>query len=270
MNYQLVYDRIMARAVFRYIPGYKEKHHIVPKCLGGSDDKKNIVKLTPREHFIAHQLLVKIHPNVTGLWYGVFMMSKKGAIQNHRSRDYEWLRRGYSKSQSKRMKENPRDKQTWEAMHAAGKGRKVSDKQKQYLRSLYLGKSLPEETRKKISDGLKGKTRTPEQRASQSARMKGKVKPWFIGNKSRTGMKNSPQMCAKIAASNTGKKHSEQWKRNITLGNSKIPHDIILNVRADYQKGGISQDKLANKYSLSQSQISRIVRGVMYSWVKAA
>lgn len=40
--------------------GYFEKHHIVPKSLGGSNSKTNIVKLTARQHFICHLLLVKM------------------------------------------------------------------------------------------------------------------------------------------------------------------------------------------------------------------
>jgi len=40
--------------------GYIEKHHILPKCLGGTNDASNIVRLTAREHFICHLLLVKI------------------------------------------------------------------------------------------------------------------------------------------------------------------------------------------------------------------
>lgn len=37
-----------------------EKHHIIPKSLGGSNLKDNIVKLTPKEHYIAHLLLTKM------------------------------------------------------------------------------------------------------------------------------------------------------------------------------------------------------------------
>ena len=36
------------------------RHHIIPRALGGEDTFSNIVVLTPREHFIAHLLLVKI------------------------------------------------------------------------------------------------------------------------------------------------------------------------------------------------------------------
>ncbi|MEO6304847.1 MAG: HNH endonuclease signature motif containing protein [Bacteroidia bacterium] len=40
---------------------YYEKHHILPKCLGGTNDEKNLVLLTAKEHFIAHLLLTKIY-----------------------------------------------------------------------------------------------------------------------------------------------------------------------------------------------------------------
>lgn len=36
---------------------YKERHHIVPKCIGGTNDKDNLIDLYAREHFIAHKLL---------------------------------------------------------------------------------------------------------------------------------------------------------------------------------------------------------------------
>ena len=41
---------------------YYENHHILPKCLYPdlTKEKNNLVLLTPKEHFIAHLLLVKI------------------------------------------------------------------------------------------------------------------------------------------------------------------------------------------------------------------
>ena len=42
---------------------YTEKHHIIPKSLGGSNQKDNLVKLLPREHFLAHWLLIKMCKN---------------------------------------------------------------------------------------------------------------------------------------------------------------------------------------------------------------
>ena len=37
-----------------------ESHHIVPKCMGGSNSSSNKVLLTPKEHFICHLLLTKM------------------------------------------------------------------------------------------------------------------------------------------------------------------------------------------------------------------
>ena len=39
---------------------YTERHHVVPRCLGGSNDPENIAVLTAREHFICHRLLVNM------------------------------------------------------------------------------------------------------------------------------------------------------------------------------------------------------------------
>lgn len=95
MNYTQIYEQLIIRAKTRIPPeGYIEHHHIIPRCLGGSDDKENIAILTPEEHFVAHVLLVKIHPEVPGLIVAVSRMCKgKG---RKRRRLYGWLRRKHS------------------------------------------------------------------------------------------------------------------------------------------------------------------------------
>lgn len=39
---------------------YCEKHHIIPRCLGGSNKRSNIIILTARKHFLVHWLLTKM------------------------------------------------------------------------------------------------------------------------------------------------------------------------------------------------------------------
>lgn len=39
---------------------FTEKHHIIPKCMGGTNDPTNLVSLTPREHYICHRLLCEM------------------------------------------------------------------------------------------------------------------------------------------------------------------------------------------------------------------
>ena len=67
MNYQQIHDNIIDRAGNRVPTGYTENHHVIPKCLGGSNDNSNLVRLTAREHFIVHKLLVEIYPNEKSL-----------------------------------------------------------------------------------------------------------------------------------------------------------------------------------------------------------
>lgn len=59
-KYTKWYFNIISNAQNRDISGYTEKHHIIPKSLGGSNKQTNLVKLTAREHFICHWLLTKI------------------------------------------------------------------------------------------------------------------------------------------------------------------------------------------------------------------
>ena len=38
---------------------YMERHHVIPKCMGGTNDPENLVWLTDREHLIAHKMLYR-------------------------------------------------------------------------------------------------------------------------------------------------------------------------------------------------------------------
>lgn len=59
-KYSKYYFRIIDYRKSNPAVGYVEKHHIIPKSLGGTNKKENIVVLSAREHFICHRLLVKM------------------------------------------------------------------------------------------------------------------------------------------------------------------------------------------------------------------
>jgi hypothetical protein len=59
-KYKKWYFDIVNSAGSRTTEGYTEKHHIIPKCLGGDNSPSNLVKLTAREHFLCHWLLTKM------------------------------------------------------------------------------------------------------------------------------------------------------------------------------------------------------------------
>jgi hypothetical protein len=61
VDYQRIYDELILSRKESVPNGYTENHHIIPSSLGGSDEKSNLVRLTGREHWIAHLLLHKIH-----------------------------------------------------------------------------------------------------------------------------------------------------------------------------------------------------------------
>ena len=62
MNYEKIYKNIVSKAQSRdKLDGYTERHHIIPKSLGGTDDDSNMVTLTAREHFLAHYCLWKFN-----------------------------------------------------------------------------------------------------------------------------------------------------------------------------------------------------------------
>jgi len=59
-KYRRWYYQIIDRARQRGKPNeYYEKHHVIPKCMGGKNDFWNIVNLTFREHYLVHWLLTK-------------------------------------------------------------------------------------------------------------------------------------------------------------------------------------------------------------------
>ena len=85
MNYCSIYNQLMNKAKKmkrskRDPDSYYENHHIIPRSLGGGNDKNNLVLLTPKEHFLAHRLLVKMYPDCTKMKFAMFMMAQDGNV----------------------------------------------------------------------------------------------------------------------------------------------------------------------------------------------
>lgn len=126
MNYQKIYNNLISRAQAREpLSEYKENHHILPRCMGGTDDKENLVYLTGREHFIAHWILTKFndYPGLNQA-FGMMCLTNKNRQYNVSSRLYEI-------------------------------GKKL-------LSEAMTGREMSEETKKKISETLKGREFTEE------------------------------------------------------------------------------------------------------------
>jgi len=96
MNYHRIHSEIINRAVCRKPDnGCFESHHIVPRCLGGTNDPSNLVQLTPHEHRLIHALLVKMHPKNRKLAWAANLMYSASCKHSVRvsGQHPNWLRK---------------------------------------------------------------------------------------------------------------------------------------------------------------------------------
>lgn len=180
--------------------GY-ETHHIVPKCLGGTDDKTNLVHLTYREHFLAHRLLTKFFPSNFKLNCAVWMMaqtrkvsSKKYAkarlafIEGLRNRTFTIeFRQRLSESQkgennsfygrSHSLETRGKISEAMKGENHPFFGTHLSEETRNKISCSHLGKVTTEETKEKISLSLSGRVFTEDHRDKISKANKGKSKP---------------------------------------------------------------------------------------------
>ena len=124
-----------------------EQHHIIPKSLGGNNDKQNMVRLTPREHFIAHALLTKMcidSKNKRSMSYAFVLMKI-----SHNSV-------GYSRVGNGKLYEQIKNKVREDFL--GEKNPFYGNKSMSGENNPFYGKKHTEETRKKISLANTGKT----------------------------------------------------------------------------------------------------------------
>ena len=103
-NYTFWYNNIIQRAQSRVLSTdtYTEKHHIIPRSLGGDDLTSNLVRLTAREHFVCHLLLTKMTTglHLRSMCYAAWQMTHINGRPryNASSRAYAYLRKKLSES----------------------------------------------------------------------------------------------------------------------------------------------------------------------------
>lgn len=102
--YYIIIDKAKVR---KSLDGYIERHHIIPKSLGGNNSIDNLVTLTPKEHFVVHHLLTKMCMNeedARKMWTAFFFMHINPSPTNKRyfsSRTYEISKKNMSEMKSK-------------------------------------------------------------------------------------------------------------------------------------------------------------------------
>lgn len=209
MDYQRIYFKLVSRAISR--EGYVEKHHILPRCLGGVDNAENLVDLYPEEHYLAHLLLCKIYPGNQKLLYAAMNMTT-GSMVNSGKRNnkvYGWLRRQYAESMSGDNNPSRRDPSLQKDAAKKRLGQKRSEETKARMSAAQKGRIFSEETKVKMAESAKN--RPP---ISNETREKLKNR---IPNKGMLGKSMSDDTRAKMSASQQGKKMSNEAREKMKI-----------------------------------------------------
>jgi len=167
-KYSRWYDALITKAQNRTIDGYAEKHHIIPRSIGGSDSSTNLVNLTAKEHYIAHALLWKMKfpsPYHSKMSYALRLMifgaGTKKQLRDYKShsRIYESVRVEFSQYHSKNMSGENNSfygkKHTQESINKALQTKKETGN---HGFKFTPGHKLSEEAIKKISVANTGRT----------------------------------------------------------------------------------------------------------------
>ena len=207
-KYTRWYYNIVNHAKPRTITGYTEKHHIIPKSCGGDNSKDNLVRLTAREHFVCHLLLVRM---VEGhfCYKMAYALNRMLTTNNNgtpdryipTSRKFEKIRlqisnslKGHSSPMKGRFHSEETKKKISEihkGKPSALKGRPKSEETKKKMSDARKGYKMPDSTKKKLSDANKGKSYSDEYKKKMSERTKGRG----------AGRKLSEETKAKLKAS---------------------------------------------------------------------
>lgn len=150
MSYITYIQSILNSRENKWFP-YCECHHIVPKCIGGTEDPENFIYLTYEEHYQAHKLLVEENPEEKGLVYALWRMSN--GKHEVTPEQYAEARKLFV-DMKRRL---PTPESVVKRFTTYSRGRKLSEDTKQKLRIANTGKVLSSEHRRKISESRKGK-----------------------------------------------------------------------------------------------------------------
>jgi hypothetical protein len=194
-KYSSWYYNIINRAQSRTLEGYVERHHIIPKCLGGTNEQSNLVALTAKEHYICHRLLIRMTSDD----------AKKTLIKARSAFRASGRNKGrrLTSNQYEQIRLETADDVPW------NKGLKWSDEARAKISAGRSGqiRKLSPESQASLVKKLKERIITDEHRVNLSKSLKGRPAP----NK---GKKHSPETIEKLKAA---KRKRDDLKRLAAL-----------------------------------------------------
>ncbi len=94
---------------------YTESHHILPKSMGGANNKENLVRIPARVHFLLHWMLVRIY-RTPEMAHALNMMCMNKTEMRYISKSFTYAKALHAKE----MRAKP----------SINKGKKLSDETK--------------------------------------------------------------------------------------------------------------------------------------------
>lgn len=174
-KYHRIYKCLCARALGRILPRgtYTERHHIIPRSLGGPDQHENLVDLTAKEHYIAHMCLVRC---TQGQAQQKMRMAVLAFRRTNRKQLAEYVHLRLTSRIFSLLREEAAAEQSRERKGDTRYG-------------FWKNKTLPAETKAKISASMRGVKKSPTHVQRQSESHRGtKHRAWSVEARERHRM----------------------------------------------------------------------------------
>jgi hypothetical protein len=188
---------------------------VVPTCVGGEDVSGNKVWLTAEEHYVAHQLLVKMHPNHFGLAHAAIMMTRDKYGNRVNNKLFGWLKRHSARLRSEFQKGKRLSDHAYAELSAKLKGVPLKKDQVDRIRAAKLGVNNPmfgtkktDAEKKHLSDVISKAKSTPEQKK--------------IHSEMATTMWQNEEYRSLMNKAHVGRKNTENTKRMMSESNKKV------------------------------------------------
>lgn len=274
LTYQTFIQNILdTRGRFACGDEYHERHHIVPRCMNGTNDESNLIDLFAKDHFEAHRLLVQENQDNKSLVFAWTCMAFPKNKYEQRCRispeEYEEARKAISTVMSGRKLSD----ETKKKLSIAKTGQPCSEKSKLRTSETHKGVPFSEEHKKKISESLMGRVFSDEHKANIS---KGKCgKPLSdaqkyalaVVSKMNKGRKHSEESRAKISAGNKGKIVSKESREKMSKAKKgKKPATMIRVAQYDFNSGCLIKEwecimDASRATGIDNSSIAKCARG---------
>lgn len=204
---------------------YHERHHIAPRCMGGTDDENNLVDLFAKEHFIAHRLLAQENPEKDCL---VYAWSCMAFVKGNNQERYELTPEEYEEA------------------------RKV-------ISEVMRNRIITDETRENMRKASQAKVKNPEyiqkQKRSHKGLQSGDKNPMF-------GKKHTEETRIKIGLATTERAKNTDWCKKIGDANrgekNSRCHPVYCPELDEYFWGA---KEVEDKYNILATSVLRCCRG---------